>query len=91
MDILVHPRISERHPEISPEDVLAAWKSPLDMLLRVDSLNFPEYVCIGYDPKGQLLEMVGTMTNDGWLIYHAMTPPSKKTLKEIEEARRRGS
>lgn len=59
------------------------------MCLRIDSPNFPEYVCTGYDSKGRRLEMVGAMTRDGWLIYHAMTPPSKKTIREIEQARRR--
>lgn len=45
----------------------------------------------GYDPHGRYIEMVGVPLADGvWLIYHAMTPPSKKTLKEIESARRRG-
>ena len=33
--------------------------------------------------------MVGVLLADGtWLVYHAMTPPSKKTLREIENARR---
>ena len=45
----------------------------------------------GYDPQGRYIEMVGVLLADGaWLIYHAMTPPSKKTLREIENARRRG-
>ena len=45
----------------------------------------------GYDPQGQYIEMVGVLLADGaWLVYHAMTPPSKKTLREIENARRRG-
>ena len=88
MVIVVHPRVLERHPELSEEDVVTAWESSLDMCLRVDSPHFPEYVCIGYDSKGRRLEMVGAMTRDGWLIYHAMTPPSKKTIREIEQARR---
>jgi len=45
----------------------------------------------GYDPQGRYIEMVGVLLADGaWLVYHAMTPPSKKTLREIENARRRG-
>lgn len=45
----------------------------------------------GYDLHGRYIEMVGVLLSDGvWLVYHAMTPPSKKTLKEIEAARRRG-
>lgn len=45
----------------------------------------------GYDLHGRYIEMVGVLLPDGtWLVYHAMTPPSKKTLREIENARRRG-
>ena len=45
----------------------------------------------GYDLHGRYIEMVGVLLADGaWLVYHAMTPPSKKTLMEIEDARRRG-
>ena len=91
MSVIVHPRIMRRHPEISEEDVVQAWASSQDMCLRADSKNFPEYVCTGCDAKGRLLEMVGVMTKEGWLVYHAMTPPSKKTIKEIERARRRSS
>ena len=33
--------------------------------------------------------MVGTQTNDGWLIYHANTPLSKRTKAEIRNNERR--
>jgi len=37
-----------------------------------------------------LLEMVTVHNRCGdWLVYHAMTPPSKKTLKELSIDRRR--
>ena len=46
---------------------------------------------VGYDLKGRRIEMVGRLLEDGWFIYHAMTPPSKKTEREIVKAlRRRG-
>ncbi len=34
--------------------------------------------------------MAGRLLEDGWPVYHAMTPPSKKTEREIAEAMRRG-
>jgi hypothetical protein len=41
-------------------------------------------VAVGFDGKGRLLEMVAVLGPDGiWLVYHAMTSPSKKTLKEL--------
>ena len=45
---------------------------------------------IGYDLRGRRIEMAGRLLEDGWLVYHAMTPPSKKTEREIAEAMRRG-
>ena len=80
MNISIHPRVFVRHPELTDEDVRVAWENSVDKTLRVDSPNFPEYVCTGY---------VGVMTREGWIVYHAMTPPSKKTLKEISDAKRR--
>ena len=57
--------------------------------LRPDSPNFPEFLWIGADPRGGEVEMVGVPTKSGWLIYHANTPPSKRTRSEAESARRR--
>ena len=89
MNIIAHPRIVLRHPELSEDDVKHAWENAIESALRIDSPNFPEYIRIGLDEKGRLIEVVGTQAEDGWLIYHAMTPPSKKTMSEIEKAKRR--
>ena len=56
--------------------------------IRTESKDYPEFLRIGYDQQGKELEMIGTLTEDGWLIYHAMTPPSKKMISEIEKIRR---
>ena len=62
-----------------------------ELPLRGRSRTRGQEMRTGYDPRGRYIEMVGVLLADGvWLIYHAMTPPSKKTLKEIESARRRG-
>lgn len=82
----VHPRIHERHPEISGEDVRTAWENyavacsydQLERELRVD-----------FDGSARQLEMIGILTGGEWLVYHAMTPPTRKFLKEIERETRR--
>ena len=89
MQIIVYPRIAERHPDLSEEDVRFAWQHANISALRTESSNFPEMLSLGHDSQGRLLEMVGAMTFDGWLIYHAMTPPSKKTLLELRRAQRK--
>lgn len=47
-------------------------------------------VRIGFDPLGREIEMVGSLLAGGdWLVYRAMTPPTKKVRGEIEKAMRR--
>lgn len=86
--VQIHRRVHERHPELDVGDVEAAWENYRFAAVRVPG---EQEMQTGYDPRGRYIEMVGVLLADGvWLIYHAMTPPSKKTLREIENARRRG-
>ena len=86
--VRIHQRVHERHPELDDGDVEAAWESYCFAAVRIPG---EREMRTGYDPQGRYIEMVGVLLADGvWLVYHAMTPPSKKTLREIENARRRG-
>ena len=87
--LTIHPRVFEHHPQLDEEDIRHAWENAFYEALRPDSPNFPEYLWIGADGAGREVEMVGVPTRDGWLIYHANTPPSKRTLNEVRRARRR--
>lgn len=78
--VLVHPRITQRHPELSPEDVETAFKSQLDSFYRIQE---NQWVIIGLDANGRLIEIVAVIEGELIKIFHAMTPPSKKTLREI--------
>ena len=86
---IVHPRVMRAHPALAEEDVRHAWQHFYYEALRPESPNFPEYLWIGRDAQGREVEMVGTMTNEGWLIYHANTPVSKSVKSEIERNERR--
>ena len=88
-ELIVHKRIHREHTELAPEDVIFAWHHSYYEALREDSPNFPEYLWIGRDAKGRELEMAGTMTDRGWLIYHANTPISASVKKEIKRNERR--
>jgi hypothetical protein len=83
----VHPRVAQRHPELSDDDVTEAWEHFEAAAVRVPG---EVEMRIGYDLRGRRIEMAGRLLEDGWLVYHAMTPPSKKTEREIAEAMRRG-
>lgn len=86
---IIHPRVLTRHPELTEDDVRHAWLHSHYEAMRPDSPNFPEYLWIGFDGSGREVEMVGTLTNRGWLIYHANTPVSKSVRDEIKRNERR--
>ena len=87
-NVIVHPRVHERHPDISEEDVLTAWRN---MLLSAPRNNGTgSWVSVGMDGNGRLLEMVSVHNSAGqWLVYHAMTPPTKKTMRKLGVTRRK--
>ncbi len=82
----VHPRVLQRHPDLSCGDVVTAWRGCHAAAVRVPG---EREVRLGFDNKGRELEMVGVMLETGWLVYHAMTPPTKRFKREMEKARRR--
>lgn len=83
MKIIVHPRITERHPEISEVDVLDAWENTIAYLPRLGK-DPSQYIIIGLDRKERLIELVANRgEDDTWIIFHGMTPPSRKTLVEL--------
>lgn len=81
----VHPRVHERHSEIEDADVIWAWDNYVE---RADREVAVREVRIGFDLKGREIEMVGKMLKGEWFVYHAQTPPTKKTRNEMEKARR---
>lgn len=79
----VHGRVHLRHPELDDEDVVYAWENAIMSAPRIFK-NPDEYVSLGFDGKGRLIEMVAVRNEFGeWLVYHATTPPSEKTLREF--------
>lgn len=88
MEAIVHPRVTERHPELTKRDVLGAWENTIAYLPRLGD-DPDQYVAVGADGNGRLIEMVARRSPSGsWVIFHAMTPPSKKTLYELQLTRR---
>lgn len=77
----VHPRISRRHPEVSEADVMAAMRS----MIRYEQRESGEWIAVGTDSRSRLVELVYIYDadDDYFLVYHGMTPPSGKTLREL--------
>lgn len=83
MNIRVHPRVTRIHPEIEDADVIAAFTGTLRAVPRVGTEFPPQWVGVGLDANGRLLQYVAI--NEGverWLIFHAM-PATAKVLREV--------
>lgn len=80
--VVIHPRVMERHPELSEEDVRGAWLCYVSMARREGVDDY--YVAVGFDSRGRAIEMVAVEMIDGsWYICHALTPPAKSVLREL--------
>lgn len=67
-------------------EVLHAWENYVKMQQR--PAPDEEYVAaIGYTQAGDTIQMVAVMVEDGYLIIHAMAPPTTKVLRELGMAR----
>lgn len=77
----VHRRVSERHPEISDEDVANAMRG----MIRYRQRDSGEWIAVGLDGRGRLIELVYQYDEDEdfFFVFHGMTPPSGKTLREL--------
>lgn len=80
----VAERVFLRHPQLTEDDVLAAWRSRLKCQVRLGPWP-PQYIAIGFDGNGRAVEMVAVYDpgQDKVLIFHANTPATKKVKKEL--------
>jgi hypothetical protein len=79
MKLIVHPRIHEKHPELSDEDVKAAFRGIFKHIRRSDG----DLVGVGMDGKRRLVEMVARCHDDAVIVCHAFTPPTQKVMRGI--------
>jgi len=80
--VVVHPRVMDRHPELTEDDIIVAWENYVRMTRREGQDSY--YVAVGFDENGRAIEMVAVETIDSdWYIYHALTPPTKGVLREL--------
>lgn len=77
----VHPRISRRHPEVDKKDVAAAMRG----MIRYKQRESGEWIAVGLDARSRLVELVYFYDEeeDFFFVFHGMTPPSSKTLREL--------
>lgn len=83
--VYVDDRVVTRHPEqkIEKADAVATWNNAIKSRPRLEK-NPAEYLVIGIDGKGRLMELVAIRNDDGdFLIYHAFTPPQPNAKREL--------
>ncbi len=85
LDIYVHPHALKHGLE--KESIELAWRQYFRQRRRAES-DGNQVVSVGIDQKGRLIQMIGVITEDGVLIYHALTPPTENVLSELGLARR---
>ena len=69
MEIYVLPRVHERHPELSVEDVLAAFRSVMVDARRDNGT----WVCIGLDGRGRDA-VVSALSANPWASSFSPSP-----------------
>lgn len=82
MEVFVHPRVMERHPDLTEEDVKTAWDNFVAMGFRVAE-GAGQVLAIGFDGTGRDIEMVAVANEGGYLIYHALSPATTKAMQEL--------
>lgn len=77
----IHMRVSQRHPEVTNDDVAAAMRGIIRYKQRITG----EWVAVGLDNRNRLVELVYQYDEDEdfFFVFHGMTPPSGKTLREL--------
>jgi hypothetical protein len=84
-EVEVSPRVRVRHPELTDADISSAWKNA-PIVIERGGTPLPDVVlvAVGADSNNRLIEMVGAVKENGVIhIFHAMAPPSHKTLREL--------
>jgi hypothetical protein len=84
MRIYVLDRVHQRHPELSEDDVVTAFRSVMFDAERKDGT----WMAVGLDARGRNVELLYSVTEQDVLIYHAFTPPTRKFLNEAKQLRR---
>jgi hypothetical protein len=69
---------------LSEKEVAYAWQSPILCRKRQSKDEPPRWIAIGTLPDGRMAELVAVEDITGtWHVFHAMTPPTKKFIKEL--------
>ncbi|MEG0476826.1 MAG: hypothetical protein RR572_04045 [Raoultibacter sp.] len=70
---------------LSEEEIEYAWENPLRCRQRNGADDPALWIAIGTLPDGKLAELIAFQDEQGqWCVFHAMVPPTKKFIRELE-------
>ena len=81
MDELIIDEHALKHG-LGPEDIEHAWRNFVAKTYR-GAPNEGEAIAVGCDGRGRFLEMVAATRLFGTVVFHAMTPPTRKAMREL--------
>lgn len=85
IEIVVHEHALKH--DLGSEEIEYTWRNFVVQQHRA-SPNEDKILAIGFDQMHRPVQMVARDQGDRVLIYHAMTPPSEKVLRELGMVRR---
>lgn len=68
---------------LDPKDIEFAWVNYCARRYR-GAPNEGEMVAVGYDRRGRAIELMAALRPFGTVIFHAMRPPTRNVLTELE-------
>ncbi|WP_165170870.1 hypothetical protein [Adlercreutzia sp. ZJ242] len=73
---------------LDESQIAHAWKNAV-VCTRIERKDgFVDYVAVGPDQNGRVIEMTGRAKDFGILIYHANTPPTTRSLRALNLQKR---
>lgn len=81
--VIVLERVFVRHPDLTLMDVRSAWEARIKTQYRLSDEK-PYMVAVGAASSGRMLEMIAFEDGSDIVVFHALTPPTKKLLRELK-------
>lgn len=78
----IHPHAFKHG--LREDEIEHAWSNAFVWLARYREDGNVDYVLIGPDRQGRLVELIARKHGgDGYLVFHARRPPTRKALAEL--------
>lgn len=77
----IHPNAFKHG--LTEDEICHAWRNGFSWARRNRDDGKVEYVLIGIDSRGRLVELIARTSVYGYIVFHALTPPTERVLREL--------